>query len=139
MPARVTRESGRRKGRQGWREFSGVCLQQSLDLTRHEENAENITPLSPDNRSPSRRCGNKMLVFMSCLIFPNLQHAFKRLTSYGKYGNYGEDYTKMLGELFFKQGEAERKENDLSLVDEDIETLPYEVLKTYEVEAKLNC
>ena len=70
---------------------------------------------------------------MSCLIFPNLQHAFKRLTSYGKYGNYGEDYTKMLGELFFKQGEGEKKENDLSLVDEDIETLPYEVLKTYEV------
>ena len=135
MAARVTRESGRRKGRQGWREFSGVCLQQSLDLIRHEENAENITPLSPDNRSPSRRCGNKMLVFMSCLIFPNLQHAFKRLTSYGgKYG-HGGDYTKMLGELFFKQGESERKENDLSLVDEDIETLPYEVLKTYEVKA----
>jgi len=38
----------------------------------------------------------------------------------------------MLGQLFFKQGEDEGKENDLSLVDEDIETLPYEVLKTYE-------
>ena len=45
----------------------------------------------------------------------------------------------MLGQLFFKQGEDEGKENDLSLVDEDIETLPYEVLKTYEVKAKLNC
>ena len=75
----------------------------------------------------------RCVLFISCLILTNFQHAFKRLTSYGKYGNFGGDYTKMLGELFFKQGEGERKENDLSLVDEDIENLPYEVLKTYEV------
>ena len=41
----------------------------------------------------------------------------------------------MLGQLFFKQGEDESKENYLSPVDEVIETLPYEVLKTYEVKA----
>ena len=65
-----------------------------------------------------------------------VQHAFKRLTSYGKYGTYQKDspwrdVTKMLGEQFFKHGEGEGNGN--SLVDDDIETLPYEVLKTYEV------
>ena len=64
-----------------------------------------------------------------------MQHAFKTLTPYGKYGNSGGDFTKMLGQLFFKHGEDESKENYLSPVDEDIETLPYEVLKTYEVKA----
>ena len=56
------------------------------------------------------------------------QHAFKRLTSYGKYGSYQQDYTKMLGEEFFKHGQGEKRDND-----DNIETLPYEVLKTYEV------
>ena len=37
----------------------------------------------------------------------------------------------MVGEQYFKHGEGEGNGN--SLVDDDIETLPYEVLKTYEV------
>jgi len=54
-------------------------------------------------------------------------HAFKRLTPYGKYGSYQKDYTKMLGEEFFKHGQGEKRDND-----DNIETLPFEVLKTYE-------
>ena len=63
----------------------------------------------------------------------HVQHAFKRLTSYKKHGTHQEDsdFTKMLGEVFFKHGEGEGNGN--SLVEDDIETLPYEVLKTYEV------
>ena len=34
----------------------------------------------------------------------------------------------MLGEEFFKHGQGEKRDND-----DNIETLPYEVLKTYEV------
>ena len=37
----------------------------------------------------------------------------------------------MLGEEYFKHAEGEGKGNPL--VDDDIETLPYKVLKTYEV------
>ena len=41
----------------------------------------------------------------------------------------------MLGEVFFKQGEVDidRKDNDLSLAAMEYETLPYEVIKQYEV------
>ena len=70
LPARVTRESwagGERDIRD--REFTGVCLQQSLGLNRHEENAQNITPLSPGHWSPSRRCGNKLCILHE---FPNI-------------------------------------------------------------------
>ena len=39
----------------------------------------------------------------------------------------------MLGEVFFKQGAGEGQWNGESLGDDEIETLPYKVLKMYEV------
>ena len=39
----------------------------------------------------------------------------------------------MLGEEFFKHGQGEKRDND-----DNIETLPYEVLKTYEVREGFN-
>merc|ERR1712179_466970 len=84
---------------------------------------------------PSTRSDTRKMLRISpafCLLtigFPaGDAHAFKRLTPYEKYGSYQKDYTKMLGEEFFKHGQGEKRDND-----DNIETLPYEVLKTYEV------
>merc|ERR1712079_167015 len=90
---------------------------------------------NPLTRSDTR----KMLrISLFCLVTVGIHsgeaHAFKRLSAYGKYGNNENDWTKMLGEVFFKQGEVDidRKDNDLSLAAKEYETLPYEVIKQYE-------
>merc|ERR1712029_915249 len=103
--------------------------------------------MGPVSNNPSTRLDTRKMLRISllCLLTIGLQvhaghyrehphegRAGTGRTHPGKYGNFGGDYTKMLGELFFKQGGGREKENDLSLVDEDIENLPYEVLKTYE-------
>jgi len=90
---------------------------------------------NPLTRSDTRKM---LIISLFCLVTVGIHsgeaHAFKRLSAYGKYGNNENDWTKMLGEVFFKQGEVDidRKDNDLSLAAKEYETLPYEVIKQYE-------